>query len=103
MFISVDNVQGIVEITRNPNKSQNPQPLNSAHTRELASIFFQRGGKQDQESPIYLVIDPELVDLDLRKKMAMVNPKDINANEPHFELIRLHAEEERDLEFAITF
>ncbi|KAB5587786.1 Kinase D-interacting substrate protein [Ceratobasidium theobromae] len=102
-FVGVESIHGLVDLSPDPNKRQNPRPLDPNHAKELANIFLQQGGKQDQDSPIYLVVDPEQVDAALREEMKRVDPHDINCRTPRFDLIRAHAQEERDLEFNLMW
>jgi hypothetical protein len=102
-FIGVESIHGLIDLTPDPNKRHNPRPLDPNHAKELANIFLQQGGKQDQESPIYLVVDPDLVDPNLKDAMKHVDPHDINCKTPRFDIRRPHAQEERDLEFNIMW
>jgi hypothetical protein len=99
----MESIHRLVDLTPDLNKRHNLRPLDPNHAKELANIFLQQGGKQDQESPIYLVVNPDLIEPALREEMKRVDPHDINCKTLRFDIKQVNAQEEHDLEFNIMW
>ena len=102
-FGGVDDVAGVVNIENDPNYKTNPRPLKLEHAHELADIFVIKGGKQDAESPVNLIVKRSSVSEELLAKMKAFNPSKPGDSPPRFELIRENPEREAELELRLTW
>ncbi|KAF8600806.1 hypothetical protein BDV93DRAFT_546238 [Ceratobasidium sp. AG-I] len=102
-FGGVDDVASVVNIENDPNYRTNPRPLKIEHAYELADIFVIKGGKQDAESPVNLIVNRKFVSKELLAKMKAFDPNNTTDSPPRFELLREHAKREAELELRLTW
>ncbi|KAG9102943.1 hypothetical protein FRC06_000687 [Ceratobasidium sp. 370] len=97
-FISPADVRSVINIDNNPNARANPRGLTDTHVDLLAQIFRRANGKKDHESPIYIMVDEDKIDPDLRNKMDEADAYDATSAVPLLQLLNDTAMRKAELE-----
>ncbi|KAG9074221.1 hypothetical protein FRC06_010833, partial [Ceratobasidium sp. 370] len=99
-FAGPGSIEGVVNLTEDPNDHDNPRELCESHVQQLADVF-KAGGKRDLQSPIWITIPRGTISDRLQRKMKAVDITDPTTKIPALTLIRPQAEEEDKLELEI--
>ncbi|KAG9093174.1 hypothetical protein FRC06_011643 [Ceratobasidium sp. 370] len=96
-FAGIGTVEGVVNLSDDPNERDNPRELLGSHVSVLADVF-KAGNKRDLQSPIRIMLPRELISDALAAQMREVNIHDPSTKIPRLVLERETAEREDRLE-----